>query len=81
MQIKEFKYHRGCSASVYPFDQAFTHVTAEAHQQFGEEGMTYGVNWPSIGSVPAEEARQFAAAIIAACEWLEKQKEEASCRS
>ena len=76
MNIKEFKYHRGYSASVYPFDQTFTHITAEAHQQFGEEGMTYGVNWPSIGSVSTDEARHFAAGIIAACDWLESKKRE-----
>ena len=81
MQVKEFKHHRGCSADLYPFDGLYTHITAEAHQQFGEEGLTYGINWPSIGSVSADEARQFAAAIVAACEWVEKQKELAPCKS
>ncbi len=76
MKIKEHLYSQGKAALVYPFDGLHSSITAEACQSFGQTELTYTVNWPSIGSVPTDKARQFAAAINAACDWLEEKKRE-----
>lgn len=65
----------GATHRVYPYERRHSHIDAE-HFAFTGEPRTFKVNWPSIGGVSIEEARQFAAAINAACDWLEKQKKE-----
>jgi long-subunit fatty acid transport protein len=52
-------------------------VTGRAYQgsDLSFDKPDYTVNWPSIGNTP-ENAQKFAAAILAACEWVEEKKEE-----
>ena len=80
MTTTEYKSMYGATCRVSPYENRHTCIEAESFAFVGEERQ-YKVNWPSIGGVSVDEARQFSAAINAAYDWLEKKKEEALCKS
>lgn len=79
--IKERDRSGDAYASVYPFDgDKFTYISAYARPYKNEyDEAHYEVLWPSIGAASTELTRQFAAGLIAACDWVDaKQAEHAA---
>jgi len=54
--------------------QFITAYVEPAYAWDKDKSPKYTVNWSAIGSVSAEEGRNFAAALIEACDWLDAQK-------
>ena len=61
MKTDTYRSLYGATQRVYPYDGRHTHISAESFA-FNGEPRSLKVNWPSIGGVSIEEARQFAAA-------------------
>ncbi len=76
------RFPTGTFAKVYPFEDRFTSISAYAEPARGPHawcGEQYCVNWPSIGVSSTAITRQFAAGLIAACDWVDaKQAEHAA---
>jgi len=77
IKIQEYPVYSGQAAMVYPFqDNDFTNITARANpggKSFDRP--EYKINWPSIGAVDTEKARQFALGILSACAWVDAREE------
>jgi hypothetical protein len=77
MKIEEYLLYRGKAAKVFPFEENnFTHITATAEpaSEALSEKARYQINWPSIGAQDTKTTREFALALIAACEWVDAQE-------
>ena len=63
-----------CFAKFKPFpDSIITKIDASFYNDMFDGPWLRRVSWPSIGSVTPEKARAFAAAIIEAADWCDKQ--------
>ena len=76
MTTTEYKSMYGVTCRFATYENRHTCIEAESLAFVGE-ARQYKINWPSIGGVSVDEARQFAAAINAACDWLHAKKREA----
>jgi hypothetical protein len=77
MKIEPRKLHNGTMATVYPFDgDTFTNITATAQpaSEVLADPARYQVNWPSIGAQNTTKTREFAMALLAACDWVDEQE-------
>lgn len=74
---------KGKTNTFYPFDARHSGIHAYVVPPFlceKRNDLAYQVSWPSIGSVDVADARQFAEAIIKACDWLDAEKEADNAR-
>lgn len=75
-RIEEYPTYSGKAANVYPFAESVAAINAVASpaRESLHEKARYQVNWPSIGAQDTKTTRAFAAALIAACDWVDAQQ-------